>query len=391
MTTGRLVLLGGIAALGSLAIQIIVPVLPALVAGLGSSRADGQLVITVYLIALAGGQLVWAPVADHYGRRPILLGGLGVFLAGTLCCALSVNLATMLAGRVIQAIGASSSLVTARAMATDRAATGAAAAPLAVLTSVTLISPAAAPAVGGLVGGLGGWRALFWLLAVLTVAGLVLAMRLLAETRSGDRVPLHLTALGQRYRGVLTTRGFLPLALANALISSGFYLFLAVSPFVLDGAGATAAQAGLFYSTVACALIAGTLTVPRLVTRGAGPLMAAGSVILSVGAAAVIATAILGGGVFALLGAMAIIAFGSGLTGPALLASAIERQRDQAASVASLFGTLQMGGAALISTAIVRLLSSPALDLALIGVLVLIAVLLRRLANPGPIPSNEDR
>ncbi|MCR5872471.1 MFS transporter [Sphingomonas sp. J344] len=219
--TGRLILLGAITALGSLAIQIIVPALPLLAAGIGANAAGGQLVISVYLVGLALGQLVWAPVADHHGRRPVLLGGIVVFLVGTLVCAGAGDLATMLFGRAIQSVGASSSLVTGRAMATDTAPVGKAAAPLAILTSVTLISPALAPAVGGVVTGIGGWRALFWILAGLTLIGGMLALRMLPETRPGDRAPLHPHRLIGNYWRVARESGYLPLATANALISGG--------------------------------------------------------------------------------------------------------------------------------------------------------------------------
>jgi DHA1 family bicyclomycin/chloramphenicol resistance-like MFS transporter len=378
VTAGRLILLGAIAALGSLATQVIVPALPALVAGIGATRADGQLVIAVYLVALAGSQLVWAPIADHFGRRPVLMLGIIVFLAGSLCCALAGNLATMLAGRAVQAVGAASALVTARAMATDRTQTGGAAASLAVLTSVTLISPAAAPAIGGAVTSLTDWRALFWLLAGLSATGLLLTARMLPETRIGDRLPLHPRALARRYLDVARGRGFLKIALSNALVSSGFYLFLAVSPFVLSAAGATPAQAGLFYSLVASAIIAGTLAVPPIVRRDPAWLSPIGGVVLSVGAIGLVLTAVTDAGIYALLATMTVAAFGSGLTGPALLAEAIERQRERSASVASLFGTLQMGSAALVSTAIVRVSPSTRADVALIGVLMLGAVGLRR-------------
>ncbi|MEN3747442.1 MFS transporter [Sphingomonas sp. HF-S3] len=383
----RLILLGAIAALGSLAIQIIVPALPILSRGIGTPPTGGQLVISVYLITLALGQLVWAPVADHHGRRPVLLGGLGLFLIGTLCCAVAGNLTAMLIGRAIQAIGASSSLVTARAMATDRAPAGHAAAPLAILTSVTLISPAIAPVLGGALTGLAGWRALFWVLAGLTVIGMVLASRMLAETRAGDHAPLHPGRLAATYWQVLSHRGYLPLVLSNALISAGFYLFLAVSPFALNAAGATPALSGLFYSLVACAIIAGTLTVPVVLRHRPTWLTPIGTTALAAGAAAVITVALAGTNLLGLLAAMALIAFGSGLTGPALLAQAIERQRARASAATSLFGTIQMGGAALISTAAVRFSPSADLDLALIGVLVGLALVTRRLSGGAPDPA----
>ncbi|MFL9841521.1 MFS transporter [Sphingomonas sp. ST-64] len=379
--TGRLILLGAITALGSLAIQIIVPALPQLAQGIDASAAGGQLVISVYLVALALGQLVWAPIADFHGRRPVLLAGIVIFLIGTLVCAVAGDLATMLLGRAIQSVGASSSLVTGRAMATDTAPAGKAAAPLAILTSVTLISPALAPAVGGAITSIGGWRALFWILAALTLIGGMLAPRMLPETRPGDRVPQNPRRLIGTYWRVARHGGYLPLAASNALISGGFYTFLAASPFVLEAAGATPALAGLFYSGVACAIIGGTLCVPVILRRWPTRLKTGGSLALGTGGLAVLAVAATGANLVGLFVSMALIAFGAGLTGPALLAEAIERQRERASVATSLFGTMQMGGAALISTAAVRLAPGPQLELALIGVLVWLALALRAWAG----------
>ena len=300
-----------------------------------------------------------------------------LFLSGTLICALAGDLATMLVGRAIQAIGASSSLVAGRAMATDTAPVGRAAAPLAILTSVTLISPAAAPALGGAVTGIGGWRALFWILAGLTLIAAALAVRMLPETRPGDRAPVHLRRIATTYWQVLRQRGYLPLALSNALISGGFFTFLAASPFVLDAAGATPAQAGLFYSAVASAIIGGTLCVPIVLRRWPRALKPAGSVALGSGALAILIVAASGAGLVGLFVAMSLMAFGAGLTGPAMLAEAIEQQRERASAATGLFGTMQMGGAALISTLVVRLAPSAAVELGLVGVLVLVALGLR--------------
>lgn len=378
MNGPRLVLLGAIAALGSLAIQMLVPALPQLTASLRIGPEEGQLLITGYLAVLAVGQLCWAPVADGYGRRPVLLLGLLLFIAGTLSCAVAPNFAVLLAGRLLQAAGASSSLVTARAMATDGGKAGTAAAPLAVLTSVILISPALAPVIGGIVVSLGDWRMLFWLLAALGLVGLALAVRHLPETLTERKHGASLATIVRRYTHVASRHQFLPLAIANMLASAGFFLFLAVSPFVLDAAGATPAWAGLFYSAVASAIIIGTLLVPPIVGKWPKALWAAGSAIMTVGAAALGATAVLGGGIYALLAAMSLVALGSGLSGPILLAHAIERQRSDAASVASLFGTMQMGGAALLSTLAVRVAPTAPAEIMMIGGLMFASVVVRQ-------------
>ncbi|ODP37754.1 MFS transporter [Sphingomonas turrisvirgatae] len=376
--TGQLVLLGGIAALGSLAIQIIVPALPLLTTGIGASPRDGQLVISSYLAALAACQLIAAPLADRFGRRPLLIGGLVAFLGGCVACALAENLAVMLIGRCLQASGAAAALVAARTMATDGAGQSAAAARLAILTSVTLISPAVAPAVGGAVVGIASWPALFWLLAGVTLLSLIAALRLIGETRTGDPEALRPGPILRSYGEVARHPRYLRIALANGMINGGFYLFLAVSPFTLTAAGAGPMLSGLFYSLVACAIILGSLAVPVIARRHPAALLPVGSAALGFGAAAVVAVAATGSGPWGLLIAMSLISFGAGLTGPTLQAEAIAGRGQRTSTATSLLGTIQMASAAAISTAVVRLSPTPTVSLALIGALIAGALILRR-------------
>ena len=382
--TGQVVLLGGIAALGSLAIQIIVPALPRLAQGIGASPRDGQLVISVYLAALAVCQLIAAPLADRHGRRPLLIGGTLAFLAGCIACAMAANLPLMLLGRCLQATGAAATLVAARTMATDGAAQGRTASQLAILTSVVLISPAVAPLLGGGIVGIAGWRALFWTMAGLTLLGLVVALRVIGETRPGDGAPLHPARILRGYADVARHPRYLRIAIANGLINAGFYLFLAVSPFLLAAAGASPALSGVFYSLVACAIIFGSLSVPLVARHAPGALMPIGSAILAAGGVAVVAVAVTHAGPVGLLVEMALISFGAGLTGPTLQAEAIEGQRARASTATSLMGTIQMASAAAISTAVVRLSPSPTISLATIGALIAGALVMRGRSARGP-------
>ena len=91
-TRWRLIILGGIAALGSLAVQIIIPALPMIAHSIGATSRDAQLIIAVYAVGLALGQLICGPLADRHGRRPVMMIGLVTFLVGSLCCAAAPNL-----------------------------------------------------------------------------------------------------------------------------------------------------------------------------------------------------------------------------------------------------------------------------------------------------------
>ncbi|MDF2495416.1 MFS transporter [Sphingomonas sp.] len=376
-TRWRLIILGGIAALGSLAVQIIIPALPMIAHSIGATSRDAQLIIAVYAVGLALGQLICGPLADRHGRRPVMMIGLVTFLVGSLCCAAAPNLLLLLCGRAMQSLGASATLSAARVMATDRAPIGGAAGPLAILTSVALISPALAPVIGGAMVEFAGWRALFLILAAVIALALVLAAHLLPETRpwAGESA-IPLEGLMLTYRQVLRDGHYVRLALSSALITAGFQLFLAVSPFLFVGIGLTPAEAGFCYSGIACAIIAGTLAVPLLSRWRGAAARRLGAAILAAGGLAIIAVAAVDTPLAGLLVAMTLLAFGAGLTGPTFMAEAIEGQRARLSTAVGLYGALQSGVAALIATVIVRL-SPLHVSMGGAGVLVLIALILR--------------
>lgn len=115
-STARPIILGGIAALASLAVQIIVPAVPLMTRSIGATTREPQLILSVYSVGLAPGQLIWGPLADTHGRWPVLMLGLMIFLAGTACCASARDLLILLIGRAAQSTGASAALAAERVM-----------------------------------------------------------------------------------------------------------------------------------------------------------------------------------------------------------------------------------------------------------------------------------
>src|SRR5258708_31641470 len=114
-----LVLLSAVTALAFCALHMVVPALPLIVPVFDDSPARVQLVLTLYLAGIAAGQLVYGPVSDRFGRRPVLIAGLALFLAGTLLRALAWSLAALIIGRLLQALGACAGIVLARAIIRD--------------------------------------------------------------------------------------------------------------------------------------------------------------------------------------------------------------------------------------------------------------------------------
>jgi DHA1 family bicyclomycin/chloramphenicol resistance-like MFS transporter len=142
-------ILASVAALGSMAIHMLVPALPVLAGELGLNPARAQQVVSVYLGGLACGQLIAGPVADRWGRRPVLLLGLACYMLGAAGGALAANFPLLLGARLLQAMGGAAGVVASRVMVGDLFDRAEAASRQATLMTIVLLSPAISPVIGG--------------------------------------------------------------------------------------------------------------------------------------------------------------------------------------------------------------------------------------------------
>lgn len=338
---GTILLLALIAAVGSLATQLLVPVLPMLAADLRIGAGDAQLVIATYLIGLGTGQLVAGPVADRTGRRPVLIGGTLVFCLGSALAWAAPGFGLLLAARLLQALGASAGIVTVRVLVGDLFPPEEAAGRQASLMAVVLISPALGPAIGGALGEWLGWRAIF---ALLGGAGLmaiaVIALHLPEPARRA--APPARTRIRDDLRGLVRNPRFTGPALAMAAGSSALYMFLGTAPFLLaHDHGLSPRETGLALMAVALASIGGTFLVARLDRRrialetGVALLVAAS---LGLGAVA------LGGqgALAALLAPLVVLGLGAGICGPAGITRIIRSAPGREGTASSVAGAFQM-------------------------------------------------
>src|SRR5579863_7171941 len=177
-------LIVAITACGTLGMHLIIPALPDTARALGVSAGMVQLTITLYLIGLAIGQLLYGPISDRFGRRPVLLAGLALFALGGTASAAAPDALMLVLARILQSIGACAGLVLGRAIVRDSATPDRAAAQLAMLTLVMSAAPAIAPVLGGYATAWFGWRAAFALLAIVGAITLLLSVLLLPETNT---------------------------------------------------------------------------------------------------------------------------------------------------------------------------------------------------------------
>src|ERR1700744_2495198 len=200
-------LLVAMTACGTLGMHVIIPALPATARALDMSIGTSQLTITLYLIGLAIGQLLYGPISDRFGRRPVLLAGLSLFTAASIVTALAPSAPILIGARIVQSLGGCAGLVLGRAAVRDGASADKAAGQLALLTLVMAMVPAIAPAIGGYLTAYIHWRASYVLLAVFGAATLLGCLLLMPETRSpqGASQRSMLTA----YARLLRSRRFL--------------------------------------------------------------------------------------------------------------------------------------------------------------------------------------
>ena len=352
-----LALLAAVTALGFCALHMVVPALPLLVTAFGDSPARVQLVLTLYLAGIAGGQLVYGPLSDRFGRRPVLIAGLVVFLVGTLLCGLAWSLAALIFGRVLEACGACAGIVLGRAIIRDVYDREAAARGLAIVMMAMSLAPGISPAIGAYLAEWVDWRAIFVLLGLLGGMVLALTVARLGETNAHP-ARLHLVGMAGSYIALLRSPQFVGFALCSACTSASWFTFIASAPLVLsDALGEPPSTYGLMILMPMATYILGNAAAARFALRlGSVRLLILGRMISLTGAAAMALWYVCTGlSAWAVFLPVALAEIGDGLSQPAVLASGLSIQPRLAGTASGLMGFLQMTVAAL-GTLLVALL-----------------------------------
>ncbi|MEH6565461.1 MAG: multidrug effflux MFS transporter [Halopseudomonas sp.] len=343
-----LAVLASLAALGALSTNIILPSFPAMGAELGMSSRDMGLTLSYFFIAFALGQLLVGPLSDRWGRKKLVIGGLLVFSLGSVLCAYADSLNTLLAGRVVQALGVCSASVLSRAIARDLFEGEALARTLALIMVAMAAAPGFSPLLGSASDSLLGWRATFTIVGLLgIVAALAYASRV-GETHAIERrqAVSALAMIGQ-YISLLRDTRFTRPALAVSLIVGALYAFFGAAPAVLMvGMGLTALELGLLFAGTVVVVFASGLLAPRLARRwGPSRVAAAGIVLALLGGTAVYLAQDHNLPLFTL--ALTVFLAGMGTVNPLGTALTLQPFGQQAGAASALLGFLQMSCAAL--------------------------------------------
>ncbi len=339
-------LLVALTASGTLGMHVIIPALPATARALDISISTVQLSITLYLVGLAAGQLLYGPLSDRFGRRPVLLLGMGLFTIASAVTAFAPNAAILIGARVLQSIGGCAGLVLGRAAVRDGATPDKAAGQLALLTIVMAVVPALAPALGGYITAFIHWRASYVLLAVIGGTTLLATILVLPETNRDPRSRNAPLSFGRGYARLLRSRLFLGFAVSGALTTTSFYGFMAASPFIFENLLHRPTQeVGIYYLILMAGVGLGGAVANRLSRR----------VTLRTGLRLANLTGILGASGFMLaeltghlsvlttVAPIAVFMVGAGMASPFALAGSVSANPQAIGAASGLYGFIQMG------------------------------------------------
>ena len=359
----------------------------------GSAIAESvtALAVSGYMLASALFQLGLGPLSDRFGRRPVMLGALMVFVAASLGCMLAQDVAMLLACRVLQA-GVVAGAVVSSAAIRDQHSPIESAAKLSLIASAMAVAPMLGPVLGGVLDVTLGWRAVFALYAVLGAALLALAWADMGETRAPG---LPAPRFGD-WLALLQSPRYWAYVLCTAFSVGAFFVFVTGVPYVGQAVwGLSPAEVGIGVGSITGGFLVGAAISARQARRlGTGVLLLSGRAVAS--GAMALALAVFAAGVshpLALFGLTVFVGLGNGLTLPSANAGTLSVRPALAGTAAGLGGALTMALGAMLSTLTAVVVERSATPGALVRIILgcvllswvaaLVATRLERSARPG--------
>src|ERR1700737_4320354 len=260
-----LLLLVAMTGVAPISLYLLVPALPQLATTFGRDISIAQMTVSLYMVGIACSQIIMGPLSDRFGRRPVLLAGLGLMVAASAACIFAETLPQLIAARFLQALGGATGMVVSRAIIRDLYSRERIGAMISLVIAVMMIAQMLSPLTGGLLETAFGWRAIFY---VITAASLLIAVAIalaLPETRR-DRVEAG------GFRGdvgsLFKSRAFIGYLLCQVLASQIIFTFAGAGPYVVvTQMGRSGAEYGVLVATRGFAFLIGNLFCVRFAPR----------------------------------------------------------------------------------------------------------------------------
>lgn len=343
-------LLAVLTGIGPLSVDMYLPSWPAMARLLDASPAQVQLTISVYLLGFAVGQVVYGPMSDRHGRKPVLLGATALFIVASVLCAVAPSIEVLIAARVLQAFGGAGMMVLPRAIVRDLYEGVYVAREMARMAAVMGITPVVAPLLGGLLETWFGWRSNF---VVLTLFGVVtggLVWWLMPESlRTRAPEPISVGSMLQAFGEFLRNRYFVAHLALGVCAFIGLFAWISSGGFVMqDIYGLDPVSFGFAFAVGACGYLAGTWFGSHFVTRiGIDGIIGLGAAAFALGGLGAVSALALGlASAASIVLPITVYLIGLGLLLPLAQAGTLLPFPKRAGAASSLVGfVLQVAGA----------------------------------------------
>ncbi len=345
-----LLLLVAMTGIAPISLYMLVPALPVLATSFGRDISIAQMTVSLYMVGIACSQLVMGPLSDRFGRRPVLLAGLGLMVLASVACIFAATLPQLIAARFLQALGGATGMVVSRAIIRDLYRRERISSMISLVIAVMMIAQMLSPLTGGLLEIAFGWRSIFYVITAASVAIAAAIAAALPETRR-DR-----TEAGG-FRGdvgsLLTSRAFLGYVACQVLASQIIFTFAGGGPYVVVmQMGRSSAEYGAWFATTGFAYLVGNLCCVRFAPRHSlERLIWFGLALQLLGAALNLVWGIAGLNQAPswLFGTQMLVMFANAFVMSNSAAGAISVRPEAAGTASGAMGFLQMGLGALLS------------------------------------------
>lgn len=344
-------LLVALSGVGPLALNIFQPSIGAIAKDFSVSSADVQWALTIYVIGLALGQVIYGPLSDRFGRRPLLFLGLAGFIAANLWLALAPTFSGVLIGRGLQALAGCSGIVLTRAIVRDCYSSEKSASAYGYITTAMVAVPALAPSVGYMLESLGTWRYSFWFLMAYGTVIFLIAYRFIPETNKTPLSHLNVQAYARGSGDLLSNKAFLAYSGVIGFGTGSFFSFLTGAPYAtVEVLGGTGKDFSLYFLILSVGYMGGNFVAGRFSgALGLPRMMRIGNVISLIGSGIFLYN-LFQPSMLSIFLPSAVIAFGGGLVNPAGMAGALSVRPDIAGTASAMVGILSMCIAIMISS-----------------------------------------
>lgn len=350
LSRGMIVLLAAASALGPVAMQIMLPAIPVVREHFAVSTGTAQLTLSLSMLAIAVATLIYGPLSDRYGRRPVMLAGILVTVLGSGVCIVAPTIEWLIIGRLIQAGGGAVGLVLARTIVTDIYPRDQSAGIIATLVMVMVVMPMLSPLVGGELLIRYDWHSIFYLTLVFSTVLLLLMYQFLPETLKSHTATGEAPTMLGGFAVLLRNRKFSGYAFNAAFVSVMFFSFIAAAPEIMVSVlQRPANEFGYYFVMIPFGFMSGSFVARQFSRKlGAHRMILIGSLIGVTGVVIALALQLVGlHHPLSLFMPVALSTFGNGLSMPNAQAAALNESPGLAGSASGLTGFLQMGLSAL--------------------------------------------